>query len=99
MAVRRHRPTLDRNARVRSATLRAATLVTRTEHLDVDPTELDLVTFAGSDGLLWCHGGISLAGRGTAVRVPVDRVDDVLDTIEVESDDVDRPGTGAVAVG
>lgn len=84
---------------MRSGTLRAATLVARTERLDVDPTELDLVTFAGRDGLLWRHDGISLAGRGTAVRVPVDRVDEVLDTIEVESDDVDRPGTGAVAVG
>jgi menaquinone-specific isochorismate synthase len=74
-------------------------MVARTTRLDLDPCALDLVAFAGAGGVLWHHDGVSLAGRGTARRVPVERVEDVLAAIEVEVDDVGRPGTGPVALG
>jgi menaquinone-specific isochorismate synthase len=74
-------------------------LVARTARLDVDPADVDLVAFAGPDGVLWEHDGISLAGGGVAARVPVDRVDEVLAVTAIEQDDVDGPGTGAIAVG
>jgi menaquinone-specific isochorismate synthase len=78
---------------------RLTTLVARTTRLDVDPAEVDLVAFAGPHGVLWAHAGVSLAGRGTAIRVPVDEAEAMLAAIEVEYDDVDGPGTGAVAIG
>jgi menaquinone-specific isochorismate synthase len=76
-----------------------ATLVARTTRLEVDPDGVDLIAFAGPDGLLWSHDGVSLAGRGVAARVPVDDVEAMLDAIEVDEDGVDGPGTGAVAIG
>ena len=79
--------------------LRRGGLVARTVRLDVDPAEVDLVAFAGADGVLWEHEGVSLAGRGVATRLPVALVDDALAAVEVEADEVDAPGTGAVAIG
>jgi menaquinone-specific isochorismate synthase len=84
---------------MRSGTLRAERLVARTVRLDADPAALDLVAFAGPDGVLWQHEGISLAGRGAAARVPVDQVEEVLEAVDIDGDDVDRPGTGPLALG
>lgn len=75
-----------------------------TRRLDEDP---DLVAVAGHDGVLWEARPVSLAGRGTALRVPVDRSDRraaaegvsaALGAIDV-LDEVDLPGTGPVGVG
>jgi menaquinone-specific isochorismate synthase len=77
--------------------LRAATLVAHTAHLEAEPA--DLTTFAGAGGVLWEHAGVSLAGRGVVVRVAPDMAAPLLRSIEIESDDVDRPGAGPVALG
>ena len=82
-----------------TAPLRRGGLVARTVRLDVDPADVDLIGCAGADGVLWEHEGVSLAGRGVATRLPPALVDDFLATVEVEQDDVDVPGTGAIAVG
>jgi menaquinone-specific isochorismate synthase len=74
-------------------------LVARTVRLDVDPAEVDLVHFAGANGVLWEHEGISLAGRGVATRLSAAVVDDGLAAVEVEEDEVDGPGTGPIALG
>ncbi len=67
---------------------------TRERGDDVDP-----VAFAGADGVLFTRAdGTTVAGRGVAARVPVAEVDAVLAGAEAD-DPVDRPGTGAVAVG
>jgi len=71
------------------------------------PDGIDLVSVAGDDGVLWEGQRTSFAGRGTAWRLPVPRTDarvaadavaDALGTITVD-DDVDRVGTGVVALG
>ena len=59
---------------------------------------VDLVAFAGSDGVLFSRAGRGFAGRGVAVRVPRARVAEALGAIGVD-DPVERPGTGPVAVG
>ena len=82
-----------------TAQLRRGGLVARTVRLDVDPADVDLIGCAGADGVLWEHEGVSLAGRGVATRLPPALVDDFLATIEVEQDEVDVPGTGAIAIG
>jgi menaquinone-specific isochorismate synthase len=82
-----------------STRVQAATLVARTERLDVDPAEVDFVELAGTTGVLWHHDGFTLAGRGVAARVAVDDVEETLAAIEVEADDVGAPGSGAVAIG
>jgi isochorismate synthase len=79
-------------------------LVARTTRLD---TDVDLLTAAGSGGLLFDQGGTGLAGRGEAVRIPLPtgagrlaetarRVDGALAAVEAD-DAVARPGTGPVA--
>ena len=78
---------------------RAGGLVARTVRLDVDPARVDLVAFAGADGVVWEHAGVSLAGRGVATRLSAALVDDVLAAVEVDEDEVDGPGTGPIAVG
>jgi menaquinone-specific isochorismate synthase len=61
--------------------------------------EVDLLTFAGSSGLLFQRSGTGFAGRGEALRVRSDRVVDALAGIEVLSDEIDGPGSGPVAFG
>src|SRR4051812_46484845 len=68
-------------------------LVARTRRVDAD---LDLAALAGSDGILWEKGRAGFAGRGVALRAPLDEVTGALAMIEVD-DDVRVPGTGAVA--
>ncbi|MEY2455302.1 MAG: isochorismate synthase [Acidimicrobiaceae bacterium] len=70
-------------------------IVARTRRLDAD---LDLAALAGSDGVLWEKGRAGFAGRGAALRVPLDAAADALAAIEVD-DDVRLPGTGPVAFG
>jgi menaquinone-specific isochorismate synthase len=82
-------------------------LVARTVALDPGAA-VDLLAFAGDDGLLFSREDTGLAGRGIALRIPVPGgcspeetgrlVADALDGIDVD-DDVERPGTGAVAIG
>jgi menaquinone-specific isochorismate synthase len=60
---------------------------------------VDLFAFAGSTGLLFQRGGTGFAGRGEALRVPVDRAAEALATVEVRDDEVEVPGTGPVAFG
>ena len=82
-----------------SAGLRACT-----RRLDDD---LDLLAFAGAEGVVWQRDGVGLAGRGEAARIdvsgvggndPGDAVAARLATIEID-DAVGLPGTGPVAVG
>jgi isochorismate synthase len=70
-------------------------LVARTRRIDGD---VDLLAAAGADGVLLERGRVGLAGRGVALRVPVDEAEEALAAIEVD-DEVGVPGTGAVAFG
>jgi isochorismate synthase len=73
----------------------ASGLLARTRRIDGD---VDLLAAAGADGVLLERGRVGLAGRGVALRVPVERADEALAAIEVD-DEVGVPGTGAVAFG
>jgi menaquinone-specific isochorismate synthase len=66
-----------------------------TRRLDGD---IDLLTMAGHDGVLWERSRAGVAGRGVALRVPLDDIDDALAGIEVD-DEVGVPGSGPVAFG
>ena len=79
--------------------VRPTALVARTVHLDVDPAEVDLIAFAGADGVVWEHEGISFAGRGVAARLPHALADEGLAAVEVDEDEVESYGTGPIAVG
>jgi isochorismate synthase len=79
-------------------------LLARTRRLDAD---VDLLAFAGHDGVLFERGRSGLAGRGSAARVPwpggdpsaaARSVAEALADIEVD-DEVGLPGCGPVAFG
>ncbi|HEY6696985.1 MAG TPA: hypothetical protein VIZ67_02090, partial [Acidimicrobiales bacterium] len=79
-------------------------LLARTRRLDAD---VDLLGFAGRDGVLFERGRSGLAGRGCAARLPwpggdpaaaARAVRKALAGIEVE-DEVRLPGCGPVAFG
>ncbi len=70
-------------------------LVARTRLIERD---VDLLGFAGGEGLLFARDGAGLAGRGMALRVGRDEAPAALAAI-VRDDEVGRPGTGAVAFG
>lgn len=79
-------------------------LQARTRRLDAD---IDLLAVAGAHGVLWDTPDTSMAGRGQALRLQVDRSDPArcaasvtaaLGAIEVH-DDVGLPGTAVAAVG
>jgi isochorismate synthase len=79
-------------------------LLARTRRLDAD---VDLLAFAGHDGVLFERGRSGLAGRGSAARVPwpggdpseaARSVAEALAGIEVD-DEVGLPGCGPVAFG
>jgi isochorismate synthase len=59
---------------------------------------VDLVAFAGTAGCLFVRDGVGIAGRGIATRLPLDGAQAVLAEVAVD-DEVQRPGTGAVAFG
>ena len=61
---------------------------------------LDAFEPAPSDtgGFVWLRDGVGFVTGGVAARVPADAVDECLRAIEVR-DDVELPGTGAIAVG
>jgi menaquinone-specific isochorismate synthase len=78
----------------------------RTRRLD---HEVDLLSVAGPDGLVFEHGGMGVAGRGVAVRIPVPGGDDrrvsgsqaaaaTLAQLPVD-DEVGGPGVGPLAFG
>ncbi|MET0882113.1 MAG: isochorismate synthase [Acidimicrobiales bacterium] len=74
------------------------TLVARTRRLDHD---VDLLTVAGTDGVLVARDGVGLAGRGTVLEIDVTDVGAAqaeLAAITVD-DEVGGPGTGPVAFG
>lgn len=73
----------------------AGNLVARTRRVDQD---LDLLALAGADGVLLERSRVGVAGRGVAMRVPIDEVDAALAQIDID-DEVRSPGTGAVAFG
>ena len=67
--------------------------------------QLDLLAFTGDDGLLFMHDGVGLAGRGSALTIPmpegtrsVDHVETVLRSIQTD-DAMMRAGSGPVAFG
>ena len=74
----------------------ATGLVARTEQ--VDPAGVDLLAFAGDDGVLFERDGYGLAGRGVALRLPATEAAAVLAAIDAD-DGLCRPGTGPVAFG
>ena len=74
------------------------TLLARTRRLDHD---VDLLTVAGTDGVLVSRDGVGLAGRGTVLEIDVTDVGAAqaeLAAITVD-DEVGGPGTGPVAFG
>lgn len=80
------------------------TLLARTIRVHGD---LDLVTFAGDEGMLFVQDGVGLAGLGDTGRIELTRrsgaddaaaVRDRLESIAVENE-VGGPGTGSVAIG
>jgi isochorismate synthase len=70
-------------------------LVARTRLIERD---VDLLGFAGGEGLLFARDGAGLAGRGVALRVGRDEAPAALAAV-VRDDEVARPGTGPVAFG
>lgn len=67
--------------------------------------ELDLLAFAGDDGMLFMRDGVGLAGRGAAFRIPVPEgtaavghVRNILSAI-VADDPMHRAASGPVAIG
>ncbi|MFP5254382.1 MAG: isochorismate synthase MenF [Acidimicrobiia bacterium] len=73
----------------------AGQLVARTRRVDHD---VDLLASAGDDGVIFERTRTGLAGRGTALRIPVALADEVLGAIAAD-DEVHAPGSGAVAFG
>jgi menaquinone-specific isochorismate synthase len=79
-------------------------VIARTVRVDVP--EPDLVAMAGEDGYLFSRNGVGFAARGQALRIDVpggvsdapDAVAAALASLVVE-DEVERPGTGPVALG
>lgn len=78
------------------ATLAAGRLVART--VAVAAAEVDLLAFAGDEGVLFERDGYGLAGRGVALRLEATRAAEVLAAIPT-FDEVGRPGCGPVAIG
>src|SRR5690606_33208754 len=78
-------------------------LVAVTRRLD---DEVDLIEFAGADGVVFERDGIGLAGVGTALTIETEgdpataaeSVDAALSPIDVD-DEVGQPGCGPVAFG
>ena len=64
----------------------------------IDNAGVDLLAFAGDDGVLFERAGAGLAGRGVALRVEAAHVGESLAAIAVD-DEVGLPGCGPVAVG
>ena len=64
----------------------------------LDGGDVDLVAFAGDDGVLFERAGAGLAGRGVALRVGTEEVAASLAAI-ASHDEVGRPGCGPVALG
>jgi menaquinone-specific isochorismate synthase len=64
----------------------------------IDGAGVDLLAFAGDDGVLFERAGAGLAGRGVALRVEAAHVGDSLAAIAVD-DEVGLPGCGPVAIG
>jgi menaquinone-specific isochorismate synthase len=58
----------------------------------------DLLDALGPDGFVWAENGVGIATGGVAATVPADAVAAALAAITCD-DEVDRPGTGPVAVG
>lgn len=71
-------------------------LVARTLRLDLD---IDPMTVAGADGVLFSRNRVGFGGRGIAARIPRSELDDRLAAIRVETDEVNRSGSGPVAFG
>jgi isochorismate synthase len=61
-------------------------------------TDVDLVHWAGSDGLLFARNGVGFAARGEAMRVPARKVLSTLQSFDVD-DQVGLAGCGPIAVG
>lgn len=59
---------------------------------------LDLLAFAGDDGVLFERDGYGLAGRGVALRMAASEVTETLSAVRVR-DDVGVAGCGPVAIG
>jgi menaquinone-specific isochorismate synthase len=70
-------------------------LVARTRSLD---GPVDLVGRAGGDGLLLANAGRGVAAHGAMAHVPQRELDAWLAAVAVD-DEVERPGTGAIAFG
>ena len=64
----------------------------------VPAAEVDLLAFAGDDGVLFERDGCGLAGRGVALRLDAATAAGVLAVIPT-LDEVGRPGCGPVAIG
>ena len=64
----------------------------------LESPELDLLDFAGDDGLLFELEGRGLAGRGVALRVDAASAEAALAAIDAH-DEVGLPGCGPVAIG
>jgi len=58
----------------------------------------DLLDALGPDGFVWAEDGVGIATGGVTATVPADAVTAALAAITTD-DEVDRPGTGPVAVG
>ncbi len=89
-----------------AALLRARTLRSVTRRLDdLEAKELNLVQFAGDDGLLFVRDYVGLAARGVALRIAmptgstdVRHVRNILGALRID-DPLHRAGTGPIAFG
>jgi menaquinone-specific isochorismate synthase len=78
-----------------TATSLALDLAATTRRLEQVP---DLVDELAPDGFAWLTGDEGFVTAGVAARIAVDDIEGVLAAIPT-SDEVERPGTGAIAVG
>ena len=88
--------TPDQSSAAVAEALHAGLLRART--VAVPASEVDLVAFAGDDGVLFERDGYGLAGRGAVLRLSPDRAVEVLASIPSVGE-LGVPGCGPVAIG
>jgi menaquinone-specific isochorismate synthase len=78
--------------------MRATTRLLSEVSSTISPDQIDLTSFASSDGMLFVRNGIGFATRGVAARVASHEARTFLANIQID-DSVKAPGSGPVLIG
>ena len=78
--------------------MRASTRLLSEVSSTISPDQIDLTSFASSDGMLFVRNGIGFATRGVAARVASHEARTFLANIQID-DSVKAPGSGPVLIG